>query len=252
MGIFTDPERLANILASIKVSDRTAKRPLKPVKLARELQEACKELDGDWEKTATRFGIKKDMWNGFQGLLAISPNIENGIGWGESDPETLTIGFSAAHYMVQKFPDHEDQEKLMAATWESEKPLRKQDMKDIKSYMTSNPEKTIEEAFEDVVQFHLQKLREVVVTIYFAGLDESIYENLKNESEKNGISLKELATKILSKKLPEGAIKSATPAPDSIKIIFSNNGQSEFEKILKQSNIDQNDFVNHLFTEEGF
>ena len=250
MGIFTDPERLAKILASIKVSDRTAKRPLKPVKLARELQEACKELDGDWEKTATRFGIKKDMWNGFQGLLAISPNIENGIDWGESDPETLTIGFSAAHYMA-KF-SHENQEKLVASSWEFEKPLRKSDMKDIKQYMTRNPEKTIEDAIKEILQFHLREERKIVTTLYFAGLDESIYENLKNESKKNNISLKELATKVISKKLPAGAIQSAKPSPDSIQIIFSKNGQEEFEMLLGKSNINRHDFVNHLFTEEGF
>ena len=249
MGIFSNPERLAKILASVKVKNKT-KRPLKPIQAARELQEACKELGGDQEKTAARFGLGRDMWRGFEGLLTISPNIENGIDWGPSNPETLTIGFSVAHY-IAKF-SHEHQEKLVAASWAFEEPLRKQNVRDIWQYMQHNPEKTIDEAIADILEFHLQKLREVIVTIYFAGLKESIYENLKNESKKNNIPLKEFATKILSKKLPEGAIKSATPAPDSIKIIFSNNGQSEFEKILKQSNIDQNDFVNHLFTEEGF
>ena len=250
MGIFTNPDRLAKILASIKVLDRTAKRPLKPVQVARELQEALKELGGDKDKVMKRFNIGIDMWKGFEGLLGISPNIENGIDWGESDPETLTIGFSAAHY-IAKF-SHENQEKLVAASWTFEQPLRKQNVRDIWQYMQHNSEKTIDDAIADILKFHLRKLSEVIVTIYFAGLKESIYENLKNESKKNNIPLKEFATKILSKKLPEGAIKSATPAPDSIKIIFSNNGQSEFEKILKQSNIDQNDFVNHLFTEEGF
>ena len=250
MGIFTDPDRLAKILASIKVLDRTAKRPLKPIQLARELQVALKELDGDKDKTMKRFNIGSSMWTGFEGLLSISPNIENGIDWGESDPETLTIGFSAAQYMA-KF-SHENQEKLVAASWEFEKPLTKQNMKDIRQFMKNNPEKTIEECIEDILQFRLREERKIVTTIYFAGLDESIYENLKNESKKNNISLKELATKILSKKLPDGAVQSAKPSPDSIRIIFSNNGQKEFEKLLNKSNVNRNDFVNHLFTEEGF
>ena len=175
------------------------------------------------------------MWTGFEGLLSISPNIENGIDWCESDPETLTIGFSAAQYMA-KF-SHENQEKLVAASWEFEKPLTKQNMKDIRQFMKNNPEKTIEGCIEDILQFRLREERKIVTTIYFAGLDESIYENLKNESKKNNISLKELATKILSKKLPDGAVQSAKPSPDSIRIIFSNNGQKEFEKLLNKSNV---------------
>ena len=140
----------------------------------------------------------------------------------------------------------------MAASWAFEEPLRKQNVRDIWQYMQHNPEKTIDEAIADILEFHLQKLREVIVTIYFAGLDESIYQNLKNQSEQNNITLKELAAKILSKKLPDGAIHSAKPSPDSIRIIFSSNGKSEFEKLLKQSNVERNDFVNHLFAEEGF
>ena len=250
MGIFTNPDRLAKILASIKVLDRTAKRPLKPIQVARELQDALKELGGDKDKVMKRFNIGIDMWNGFEGLLGISPNIENGIDWGESDPETLTIGFSAAHYMAEF--SHENQEKLVAASWEFEKPLRKQNMRDIKQYMKNNPKVTINDAIEKILQFHLREDRKIVTTLYFAGLDESIYQNLKNESEQNNITLKELAAKILSKKLPDGAIHSAKPSPDSIRIIFSSNGKSEFEKLLKQSNVERNDFVNHLFAEEGF
>jgi hypothetical protein len=250
MGIFTNPDRLAKILASVKVLDRTAKRPLKPVQVARELQEALKELGGDKDKVMKRFNIGIDMWKGFEGLLGISPNIENGIDWGESDPETLTIGFSAAHYMAEF--SHENQEKLVAASWEFEKPLRKQNMRDIKQYMKNNPKVTINDAIEKILQFHLREDRRIITTLYFAGLDESIYQNLKNESEQNNITLKELATKILSKKLPDGAIQSAKPSPDSIRIIFSDKGKSEFEKLLKQSNVERNDFVNHLFAEEGF
>ena len=80
MGIFNDPKRLAKILSSIKVP--YSERPLKPIQVAQELQEACKELGGDEKETQKRFGIKQSMWSGFKRLLNISEDIESAVDWG--------------------------------------------------------------------------------------------------------------------------------------------------------------------------
>jgi len=104
MGIFNDPKRLAQILASVKVNYK--ERPLSPIQVAKELQEACKELGGDENATRKRFGIEKSMWSQFKRLLNISEEIENLVIWGKSDPESNSLGFSVASFMA-RFPKDE-------------------------------------------------------------------------------------------------------------------------------------------------
>lgn len=246
MGIFNDPKRLAKILASVKVNYR--ERPLSPIQVAKELQEACKELGSNEIETQARFGIGTNMWGQFKRLSNISEDIENQVSWGESDPTSLTLGFSAASFMARF--SRAEQNKLVAASWDYDKVLTNQDMKDIFTYKRENPEKTIDDAISDVFKFnHLEK---EIIHMFISGLDPQIYENIKQASENQGVPLKEFTKNILNKKLSEGSVTSTNPKETFIRITFSKEGKQIFENIFQQSKISRNDFVNYLFREGGF
>ena len=246
MGIFNEPTRLAKILASIKVPYET--RPLSPIEVANELRNACAELDGNESSVQKRFGLGNSMWHAFKRLLTISEDIQSEIKWGESDSKSLKIGFSAAH-AICKF-SKEDQNKLVAASWEYERPLTHTDLENIHSLKIDNPEKTIEECISAI--FKVNHPKHTTIRLYIAGLDTAIFTNLQKEAANQGISIKELSKQALSKSLPDNSVRSVNPQDTFVRISFSDGGMKAFEKLLATSGVHRNDFINHLFIEAGF
>ena len=246
MGIFNEPKRLAKILASVKVNYE--ERPLKPIEVAKELQTACKELGDDESAVQKRLGLSASMWSAFKRLLTISEDIQNEIKWGSSDPESLRLGFSVAH-VISKF-SKEDQNKLVAASWEYDRPLRHVDLKHIHSFMLNNPDKTIEECISEIFQVNHPKRD--IIRLFISSLDSQIFENLKKESVKEKIPLKAFSKNILSKNFSLDSILSVMPHQTFIQIAFTENGKKEFEKLLLDSKTPKNDFLSHLFKQEGF
>ena len=150
---------------------------------------------------------------------------------------------------MARFPK-EEQIKLVSASWTYQKPLTADDMKDIYSYKLNNPQKTIDDCISDV--FHVNHKSEPI-QIFISGLKETIYENLKKESEKKNIPLKDFTKEVFSRHFSEDSIINVNPRSTFIRITFSKKGKIEFEELVKkQTKVSRNDFVNYIFTEEGF
>ena len=90
-----------------------------PIQVARELKSACEnDLNGDKKEAQRRFDLGKSMWDGFERLLTLAPEIQDLVIWGSSD-ERLGIGFSFAHYLAKM--KHEDQRTIIDISFEHEK-----------------------------------------------------------------------------------------------------------------------------------
>lgn len=188
------------------------------------------------------------MWHAFKRLLTISEDIQSEIKWGESDSTSLQIGFSVAH-VICKF-SKEEQNKLVDASWEYERPLTHTDLEHIHSLKIMNPEKTIEDCISAV--FKVNHPTRITIRLYVAGLDTEIFTNLQKEAARQDISIKELSKQILSRSLPDNSVMSVSPKDTFIRISFSNEGIKAFEKLLTTSGVQRNKFVNYLFKKEGF
>ena len=247
MGIFDEPERLAKLLASVKVSG--TKRPLPPITTARWLKEAVDEL-GDKQQVMERVDIGKTMWAAFEKLLTIPEDIENGICWGKSTPDTLQIGFSVAHYLAEGL-EPSDQIALVNEMWEFGRPFTTVELQRIKSYYKSNPDKSIEDAIAHILKLDRPPKKEIIF-IFISGLKGSIYQNLKEKSEENNLPLDKFAKQVFSKNFSENSITGIKVRQNVVRIIFSEKGKKEFNEMARDKKISKNDMVNHIFEIEGF
>jgi len=247
MGIFNEPKRLAKLLASVKVSG--SDRPLSPIKTARWLKEGVDELGGK-QHVMDRVDIGITMWAAFEKLLTIPEEIENGICWGQSNPDTLQIGFSVAHYLAEGLEPSE-QIALLNAMWEIDRPYTTEELKRIKSFYKSNSDKSIEEAVWHILKLDRLPKKEIIF-IFISGLKESIYQNLKKKSEENNVPLDEFAKQVFSKNFSENSITGIKVRQNVVRIIFSEKGKKEFNEMARDKKISKNDIVNHIFKIEGF
>ena len=245
MGIFDNPKSLAKLLLSFKVPEKD--RQLPPVVAAKWLQQGEKEL-GSAQEVMNRVNLKRSMWDGFKKLLTIDEDIENSIKWGQSNPETLQIGMSAAR-AIASF-DSSEQIELVNAMWDSEKPFGYDLLLRIKSYRKSHPEKSLDDAITHILK--IDRPKKTVIFIFISGLKERIYENLVVKSAEKNIPLDDLVKQILSKQLPENSITSVKTRKNLARIVFSENGKIEFNNLARSKSISKNDIVNHIFESEGF
>lgn len=244
MGIFDDPKSLAKLLASVKVSGK--KRPLTPIQTARCLQQGVSEL-GSVEEVMKRVDLKKSMWDGFQKLLKVDEDIENSIIWGESDPETMEIGFSVAHSLASL--DSTEQKIIVNTMWEYNRPFSFELIQKIKSDKKNNPSKPFTDIISSILKIELPAK---VIEIFISGIKTSIYENLKNASQKENIPIEKYAARILSKHFSQNSIIGAKISKNLIRIAFTENGKKEFNKMILEKKYDKNNFLNHIFEEDGF
>jgi len=247
MGIFNDPKRLAKLLASVKVSG--SDRPLSPIETAKWLKEGVDELGGK-QQVMDRVDIQKSMWAGFEKLLTIPEDIENGICWGRSNPDTLQIGFSVAHYLAEGL-EPSDQIALVNEMWELDRPYTTDELKRIKSYYKSNTDESVEAAAAHILKLDRPPKKEIIF-IFISGLKESIYQNLKKKSEENNVPLDEFVKQVFVKNFSEDSITRIKTRKNVIRIVFSEKGKKDFNKMANSKGISKNDIVNHIFESEGF
>ncbi len=240
MGIFDNPKRLAKLLSCFKVPGES--RPLSPVVVARWLQEGEEEL-GSAREVMKRIDLKKSMWDGFRNLLSINGDIENSIKWGSSKTDTMQIGFSAARVISMFEPS--EQAILINAMWDHEEPFGHDLLRRIRSYYTSHPEESLDNAIKNITK--LDRPQKTIISIFISGLDEKIYDKLVDISNGNNIHLDELARQILSEQLPENSVTNVKTRRNFIRIVFSENGKKEFNKLAHSRSISKNDIINDIF-----
>ena len=108
----------------------------------------------------------------------------------------------------------------------------------------------MDDAITNILKFDRPK--KTVISIFISGLKESIYENLVAKSTEKNTSLDEFTKQILSKQLPENSVTSVKTRKNLIRIVFSENGKKEFNKLIVSESISKNDIINYIFQAEGF
>ena len=249
MGIFNEPQRLAKLLASVKVAG--SKRPLRPVTVSRWLTEACDEL-GSKQEVMRRMDLGKSMWSGFEKISKIDEDIENVICWGKSNPETSEIGFSVSHVLALFTPS--EQHEIVNVMWDYGKSLTHDELRRIRSHYLSHYLSHSGQSLGDVIA-HILKLdrpQKTIISIFISGLKENIFQNLEKESLEKNISINNLTKEIFSKHLLNNAVTSVNVKQNVLRITFSENGKAQFVKFGKDRKINKSNIVNHIFQIEGF
>ena len=247
-SIFDDSKRLARLLGSIKVNYK--QRPLTPIQVANELKLVCEtELNGDKKEAQRRFDLSESMWSGFMRLLTLSPEIQDTVIWGESDKESLGLGFTAAHFMA-KF-DEKDQNAIMDMSWQNEKPLRKDEIKELHQWMNENPNKTIQECIQEIFDYRVTSKKEVM-HYFISGLESEIFDLLEMKAKKNKVPIQDFAKEIFSRRFRTNSVLSVKPHKDWVRITFSGPGRRQLDEIMITEGVDKNDIVNHIFIQEEF
>ena len=214
MGIFDTPKNLAKLLSSVNVSGE--QRPLSPIDTAKWLKQGVDEL-GSSQEVMNRVSLGNSMWQNFMRLLNIHEDIENSIKWGQSNPETLAIGFSAAHVIALFEP--KQQLELVNVIWDYERPIIHDELRRIKAYLKSNPTKSLTEAIENILK--IDRVEKTIISIFISSIDSNIYEKLEKKSRDDDVSINELTKQILQKLLPENSITNVKIKKTLIRIVFS-------------------------------
>jgi hypothetical protein len=243
MGIFDTPKNLAKLLSSVNVSGE--QRPLSPIDTAKWLKQGVDEL-GSSQEVMNRVSLGNSMWQNFMRLLNIHEDIENSIKWGQSNPETLAIGFSAAHVIALFEP--KQQLELVNVIWDYERPIIHDELRRIKAYLKSNPTKSLTEAIENILK--IDRVEKTIISIFISSIDSNIYEKLEKKSRDDDVSINELTKQILQKLLPENSITNVKIKKTLIRIVFSEQGKQEFNKIAKKYQ-NRNTLINSLLIEVG-
>ena len=146
---------------------------------------------------------------------------------------------------------HDEQRAIIDISFEHEKPIGKEDLKDIQRYLKENKEKTIEDSIEIVLGIRRISSAGTEITHHFiSSLDPQIFERLNEKAKKDCVSIKQVATEIFSKKFKEGSIKGVSPRKDWINITFSGPGRHQLNRIMEKTGVERDDIVNYIFSQE--
>ncbi len=242
MSILQSPKRLAKLLASINVS--YSERPISPIQVAEEIGELLKELNGDKNELKKRLPLSQGIIDGFLRLLNLPGKIQDIIVWGESNKNTGEISFSAASYIC-KLENSEDVLKLVGAMHDLDRPITKEEIKDIISLKKHNSGKPIENCINEV----LGVTRPTVIQhfLFISGIDPSIVNELKAESQKNNMKLDDCGINVLSKLFPSGSLKGVKIHDDYLQLHLSEDGRNFMRRYGDSNNISRKDIINHMF-----
>lgn len=244
MYILDNPSRLARLLISIKVKEKT-NRPLNPVDVAKEIEFLLKDLDGDQNELNKRLPIGHDVTNQFLRLLKLPPVIQGMVVWGESKHETGGIGFSVAARIASL--DSQDDMSMMAGTiTEMSRPVRKEEIKGILSQKKYNPDKTLEKCLEEV----LNVTRPIVIAhyIFLSGLDPNIARSIKQRADKLDEDTHKFTSNILLDIFPKDSFKSAKVFSDCIRLTLDKNGSDFISTYAHSHNIPMQCVLNHMLS----
>ena len=245
MSILQSPKRLSKLLASINV--QYSDRPLSPIQVAEEIDELLRELDGNKSELKRRLPISQSIIDGFLRLLKLPKEIQDIIVWGDSNKNTGEISFSAASFIC-KLENSDDILKLVGAIHSLDRPITKEEIKDIHSLKKHNSKKTIENCIGEV----LGVTRPIVIRhfLFISGIDPAIVKKLKTESQKNDTKLDNFGFDILSKPFPPSALKGAKIHDDYLRLYLSEEGRNFIRKYSDSNNILRKDVINHMFENE--
>lgn len=246
MCILKNPERLANLLASINVP-KASSRPLSPIEVAREMQSMLEELGGDQRELAKRLPISNEFIREFLRLLKLPTKYQDAVVWGGSDRDAGLLGFSVAA-KIARLDQYEDQEKLISEILDMSHPTpTKEEIKEILSLKRQNPEKDMSECLSETLNI----TRTVIVQhfMFVSGLAQTFEDALIKKGA--GQRQSNAAFDVLSPIFPSGVLKDAKVFKGHIRLLMDERGPKFITEYSQQHGLLRQNVVNHMLESAG-
>ncbi len=257
--ILDDIDFYSDLLMSIGTHD--SDRPFTPIEVS-DLIVRLKEETGDsWEELSKRLGLGKKKKSStikksndttqlrlFEKLQNLSRRNAYTLGWGKSKDGkiAMTLGCDIA-----KLSDKDEQDILISAiieTSDTEKPIVKNDVKNILDRKIKSPEIPISEIIEHVsnTKPHMELFWRVGITP-----DGEFLEKFKEKISTNGLNPAEFLKKLIQNKFKNNDIKSINISKnDLIWITLEEQKFKEMEHNWISKKIPVTSFFNQLLMEE--
>jgi len=243
-------------MAELKMSIGTKShgdRPLTPVEVARAIQDLQKETKEPLEKIADRLGVHKDTCNMFLSILDLPNDWHDIWRFGQAD-ESGRLPFSMASRLAPKFKKNllskNDLDLLKGAALDPKMPARRDDVSNILTCISKNPEKTLEKCFEEIMNLIPER---IPAFVFITDIKPEFVAELKSRSEKIGKPVKEIILEIFSHYFPTNSVEDLRIKNEQyIQILFNEEGHNALYKLAEDEGTVLKNLINHIFIKEGF
>ncbi len=255
--LLDDLDAYSDLLLSI--GTHNPDRPFTPIEVSDMILRLKEETGDSWEGISKRVGLGKNksirskstdttQIRLFEKLQNLSRRNAYILGWGASKDGkvAMTIGCDVA-----KLSDKDEQDIILNTILESldtDKPIRKMDVKDILNRKSNSPETPIGEIIE-----HVMKIKPVMELFWKIGItpEDTFLEKFKKKMSDEKILSSDLLRKLLEKKIKKDMIKSVSITKNNLVwITFDENNFKELENEWKSKKIPVTAFFNQILMEE--
>ncbi len=243
MTMLHNPKRMARLRLSI--GTRTYDdRPMTPAEVALGIQEFADETGETLESIAKRLQVHTDTCRMFLSILDL-PKDWWGIWHFGQTKSSGHLPFSMAHKLGPKFKSGKltkgDLDLLKGAALDPKKPARRDDITNILSYYSKNPQKTLSECITDIMNLTPEKISSYVI---ITDIDQKFLKSIAVESARATI------LKMLGKYFDDSIEDLRITNDSHLLILFNERGHDLFYKLAKKENISTKNLVNYLCMRE--
>ena len=243
MTMLHNPKRMARL--KLSVGTRTYNnRPMTPVEVALAIKEFADETGSTMNNIAKRLGVNTSTCRMFLAILDLPKDWWGVWHFGSADSSGL-LPFSMASKLSSRFKNNEltkdDLDLLKGAAMDPKKPARRDDITNILSYHSKNPNTTLKSAIKDIMNLTPEKVSSHVIITDIA----SKFLKPDAESARKSI-LKTLEKYFVNKSIEDLRIKGKA----HLLILFNEEGYDRFYELARKENIPAKNLVNHLCSEE--
>ncbi len=257
--ILDDLDTYSDLLLSI--GTHNTDRPFTPIEVSDLLLRLKKETGDSLEQLSKRVGLGKKRKKStvdkqidtsqiklFEKLQNLSRRNAYMLGWGVSKDGkiSMTIGCDIA-----TIPNKDEQDIILNTILQSldtNKPIRKNDVKNIINRKTKSPDTPI----EGIIQ-HVMDIKPIIELFWKIGItpENDFLDKFRQKSSNEKIIPSELLRKLLERKIEKDMIKSISISNNNlIWITLDENNFKELEKEWKSRKIPVTSFFNKILNEE--
>ncbi|MGY5144407.1 MAG: hypothetical protein ACW9XH_07995 [Candidatus Nitrosopumilus sp. bin_32a] len=257
--LLDDLDTYSDLLLSIGTHDPN--RPFTPIEVSDHLLRLKKETGDSLQQLSKRVGLGKKLKKStikkptdttqiklFEKLQNLSRRNVYMLGWGISKDGkiAMTIGCDIA-----KLSNPDEQDIFLNTILESletDKPIRKDDVKDILNRKRNSPETPIGDIIE-----HVMKIKPVMELFWKIGItpEDTFLEKFKKKISDEKIQPSDLLRKLLEKKIKKDMIKYVSITKnDLVWITLDENNFKELENEWKSKKIPVTAFFNQILMDE--
>ena len=248
MSLIHDGRRLALLKRSVG-RDHAEPRPLYPIEVAKYMEEMKSELgDPSGEKTATRLGISPSLVSDFTDMVRLPPGLHYVFGWGAYKGGSIPWSMfrRAGHFLRNETITQDDLEVLISGVLQEQIPTSA--VEEIMYLKKKNPDKTIEECCQEILNLIPAKIKYVV---FISNLEPDIEDAIQKAASGKTMHPDDLAESVLSGHLGESNMEGVLIKNGHIKIALTEQGRKNLDDVAKKEKVMLTDVVNHLLRKDG-